>query len=415
MLPFRPARQSITCQRPIDKGIGAQHRWGVPLSLENEPVDAPTEAIDPKLAALRQGTVNRGDAPSYGRYGQALLRSTDLAGAEQAFRKAAELDPKSWTIRLNLASVLNRRGSRTEAIELLRMPFEDGSADAGTCAQLAILFRQLGDLDGAERAIRRAIECRPEQSRYRLDLVNVLHWRGKKDEAMSMLRELATNIADAEGLCRTGRMLGMYGDRAASEAMIRRAIALDPKPPYRLVLAESLFRWQRLREALPWLWELKAEEFAHEDIGEMWEKSIARLGGLESVELSVQRELRSNPDDASLRGLLAELLKEQGRVHGAIAVLSARGKEGLEDSRIRATLQRLQAMRDNPGNIAERTGGSFVFPSVDTRASESVVEAADQPLTLAVSDTPPRAEAEPRVPRGGFRNMLRRLTGRRQT
>jgi thioredoxin-like negative regulator of GroEL len=363
------------------------------MSLANEAIHPAKGDADPEPAPSSQTVPGKGDAGAYARHGAALLQSQDLAGAEQAFRKAVELDPKTQDFRRRLAGVMNRRGSRTKAIELLRPLFEDGTAEAGTCVQLSQMLAKSDDLDGAERAIRRAIEQRPDAIRFRLELVNVMHKSGRVDEAVAMLHELAATTSDPEGLFRIGHILGSrYSDRLGSEPIIRRAIELDPKPDYRIVLADLLVRWNRLFEALLVLWELKAEGFQHTDMSELWAKTVARLGGAELGEEKLQRELQSNPDDPVLRGALAEMVLAQGRLDGAIRILLSRGEDGANDFRIAAMLGRLQAMR---GKAVDAGQGSH-------HASDNGSSAPEGSKPFALPTQP-----DPVAPIGKFRRILR--------
>ncbi len=86
--------------------------------------------------------------------GLVALQTGDAGLAAQYLRQAAQLQPKNWAFRGNLASAL----------------------------------MELGDLDGAESAFRRAARLNPEQAQFQMGIANCLALRGKLAEAEKQLR-----------------------------------------------------------------------------------------------------------------------------------------------------------------------------------------------------------------------------------
>lgn len=101
--------------------------------------------LDPELA---DGWVN---------YGVALRRLGDEAAAEEAYRRALEVDAGAVAAYQNLASLLRLEERHQEAVELLSLTRKLGDFNPYNYLSLGDLSRRLGDLEEAERFYRRAL------------------------------------------------------------------------------------------------------------------------------------------------------------------------------------------------------------------------------------------------------------------
>ena len=378
------------------------------------------------VTLLRQAAANGGaDAGSYGLLGQILADAKDLPGAEEAFRKAVELNPKALAFRKSLAGVLNRRGMSEQAADLLRPAVEDGSADPGTCILLGHSLARFGDLAGAEQAIRRAIELNPSECKLRVELAGMLHRQGRLDEALAILHELAAaSTTDADSLHQVARMLSLrFGDRAYGELLARKAVELDPsEPEFRFTLADLLIRRKEQLEALTIAWELRAEGIRYGKAFELWERAISKIGGLFTADQKLQRALQSNPADSTLHGTLAEVLHEQGRSDDAITVLLSHIEDGTEDARIFATLGRVRAARGNAEGAAQALRKAIEIDPTVKGYHEALAELAQRVPSaseaLAASANSPGGDKEPEArfrdgpPRRNLRTALLRFSAR---
>ncbi len=112
----------------------------------------------------------------------------DLAGAEQAYREADELQDAEGAILLGL--VLKRRGEPHSAIEAFQRAEARGHPEAGSC--LGNLLAETGDIEGAKAAFERSIAAGSTDAVMNLGLT--LADQGSVDEALLHLR-----VADENG------------------------------------------------------------------------------------------------------------------------------------------------------------------------------------------------------------------------
>ncbi len=138
-----------------------------------------TLAVDPRFTDAR--ILRAGVLASRGAYQPAIA---DL-------RQAVQTDPAKPAIRLDLARVLAESGRKTEAAAeydaVLRVQPDFAPALTGKGA----LQAELGELDAAERTLRRALELSPRQDEARFDLAQVLERRGRRQQAIAEYHRLA--------------------------------------------------------------------------------------------------------------------------------------------------------------------------------------------------------------------------------
>lgn len=166
------------------------------------------------------------------------LDPAKLADAEQACRRAAELDPYNVYFALDLASVLlsQRRWAEAEAVarrvvelfpdfamsysylgyvalvrdevaqaeQLLAQAVEknwrgDRTTQASTWSNLGIVRARRGDLTGAVAALRRALDLSPQYLDARMNLAVVLERLGRDAEALTEYRRLLADAPQAPG------------------------------------------------------------------------------------------------------------------------------------------------------------------------------------------------------------------------
>ena len=97
--------------------------------------------------------------------GVARRRSGDPAGAEAAYRRALEADPRAASAYQNLAALLQLRGHADEAEELLRLGAGAGSRNPYAYLELGDISLRRGRIGEARRFYRRALHLyrdRPE-------------------------------------------------------------------------------------------------------------------------------------------------------------------------------------------------------------------------------------------------------------
>lgn len=201
------------------------------------PAGSPLPANPEALAAWREG--------------RGRLLGGDLAKAEDSFKRAAGLDPKSHLPVLGLAEVALHRGDlgRAEAAMAQARERAPKSAEvAAVSGRVAVARKRAAD---AEREFRRAMALDPKFMTPRLDLADLFMATGRVDDAVEAFRAATTadpkHAGAAFGL---GRALAARGDlpgaQRAFEQSARLAPAL-PMPP--VALAEVLGAQKRFDDA----------------------------------------------------------------------------------------------------------------------------------------------------------------------
>ncbi len=139
--------------------------------------------------------------------GVARRRTGDMSGAEEAYKKAMDLDPKALPAYHNLASLLRVRGDTEAARKMIRMLDQPGNRDPFMYLALGDMSLREGHLDDAGRYFRRA---------YRLQ-------RGHAETRAGM-----------------GLLAFKTGDLKAAENWLGRARKVEPENPRVLQLARYL-------------------------------------------------------------------------------------------------------------------------------------------------------------------------------
>lgn len=189
------------------------------------------------IAVVRDVTSRGSDDPElFGRLGHLLWQQSDFAGAETAFRRAAELMPPP-RFRLSLADCIEKQGRLAEAIAVLRDVAETCDDPQAFTRLGHLLLRE--DAGAAEAAFRRAAK-RDRTPAPRLGLAESLARQGQPQEAIATLRELAEEGHDDSRIyARLGDLLLNLKEFAAAQEALRHAIRISPDPSYRASLERA--------------------------------------------------------------------------------------------------------------------------------------------------------------------------------
>jgi tetratricopeptide (TPR) repeat protein len=245
------------------------------------------EAADQLRRAIALGAAGPAGRRSLG---NALLRLSDLAGAQRAFEDALKLAPDDADAHYGLASVFRALGEtqRQEAelatFETLRAASEAKSAQEGALDALvrdAVTRMADGKCEEAEPLFRRALE-------------SPLVISGGRHRA-----RILTDLAK----CRDGS-----GAREEAEALYRDALGADAGLfTASFDLGTLLARVGRLEEAVPHLVTAVAlspfDHAAHLNLGLAW----ALLGRVNDAQAEVEKAPILQPDDLAIRQLLVDL------------------------------------------------------------------------------------------------------------
>ncbi len=150
------------------------------------------------------------DQEAFLKLGVLLTRNGDLAGAEQALRKAEALAPQSVDPAYYLAVALTMQGERLQtAGDRTAVDKFQAAADAALRAVqlkpdhaqaqefLGLALKRLGRRPEAIEAFRAALRCRPEDAEAHLVLGQALAEDGQEGEALVQL-QYASDLAAPE-------------------------------------------------------------------------------------------------------------------------------------------------------------------------------------------------------------------------
>ena len=192
--------------------------------------------------------------------------SGDLAGAEQAFAKAAELRPQSAPVRARLAEILLLQGRPDDAEpHFTALLDEEGFAPLAHHG-LARLAAQRGNHEQAVEGFNKALELQPSAGGIRNAMAQSLRTLGRTEEAQAELAKkesgavtfpdplrerLDTLPRSAGSFLRRGNQALVAGRLEEAHQLFEQGKAANPKNiELRLNLALTQVRRQRLDDAL---------------------------------------------------------------------------------------------------------------------------------------------------------------------
>ena len=183
------------------------------------------------VAPLRRAVeIRPEDAAAWRLLGEALVESDDVDAAQRALQTAQQLEESAHE------QAVERTVQREQARELV---------------EESTRLHAEGRNDEALERLRRAAELAPDDPLPRMVEVRLLVTLGRRDEALSRAEELvARRPGDPQALHLRGMTRYAFGDPAAAEADLRRALELAPdNPPSLGGLALALIAQDRLDEA----------------------------------------------------------------------------------------------------------------------------------------------------------------------
>ena len=148
----------------------------------------------------RSVQLNDQDGPVWNNLGNALLRLNRIDEAENCYRQALAVAPGLISAINNLGVALKRRGRLDKALicfreAILHMPdFLDAHFNLGE------LYYHLDMIPEAEAEFRRCVELNPEFHQAHASLAQCLHDQGKREEALTLLRDAHARFPDDEDI-----------------------------------------------------------------------------------------------------------------------------------------------------------------------------------------------------------------------
>jgi tetratricopeptide (TPR) repeat protein len=172
---------------------------------------------------------------------RAALRAL-LAEAIPLYEQALAADPASSALRAELGYWLVAAGDPQRALPHLESA-DAALGTAGTALRLGLARAKLGDRDGAERDVRRALALRPGYGAAQIALGNMLRRRGAHAEAIAILRTASgagSNEDRARALAALGAAQLAAGRRPEAERSFDQAILYAPaRAEIRLAIARA--------------------------------------------------------------------------------------------------------------------------------------------------------------------------------
>jgi tetratricopeptide (TPR) repeat protein len=142
-----------------------------------------------------------------------------------------------------LGNLLLHLGRPEEALESYGNALRLRSDDLGVLLAMGAASRDIGNLDAAAAAFRRAVEIRPSAAELRYNLSVVLRLQNRNDDAMTACQkalELDATLVAAVVLL--AKLHVDRGEFASAEALLERVISMDPDSPEAWSVFPSLRR-----------------------------------------------------------------------------------------------------------------------------------------------------------------------------
>ena len=183
----------------------------------------------------------------------ALLQLDDVEGAAEAFRTAAKLNPDDPQLQIGAANCIALRGDVVRAEAQLRKVVRRFPKAAAAWLNLGNAVRDQGRLEEAAKLFRRAVDLDPHSADARTNLGSMLHQLQRFDEALTEYRAaVALSPGDPNVHCNLASAQIDIGNFMEAESIAREALRLDERSVIaHSMLSAALSSQGRLREALP--------------------------------------------------------------------------------------------------------------------------------------------------------------------
>jgi predicted O-linked N-acetylglucosamine transferase (SPINDLY family) len=173
---------------------------------------------------------NAADAEAHHALGTVAFRKGDLAGAAEAYARAAAADPPRVEAAIALVETLRLAKRFDEAVTAGRRATELAPDSAPAWNNFGLALDEAERLDEAEVALRRAIEIDPKHRKAHLNLGNVLRRTKRADEAARSLQTaLEIEPAYHQAWNSLGVVLGDLGRFPEASEAFHRALKLQPR------------------------------------------------------------------------------------------------------------------------------------------------------------------------------------------
>ena len=273
------------------------------------------EGKAPEAVSLLEGITAHSPSPVLlDLLGDAYTQAHELAKAEQAYRKAAELDPSELSHQRGLGQTLLAEEKYSEALSVYRKLSDLVPDDADVYLRIAQIYRELHQLDKAEEILVKARQYAPGSLEVMYNEAMLYQAQGRYQDAIRVLSDAVTGIKS----------------QPPAAPSRRRSLAI---------------LYQQLGQLYRDTQNYQAAIYTFEELGHLGEEEDRRARMLimdtyrsaKDLAKALQtgkEALAKYPADPSIRASQALLLGENGQTEDAVKILRAQlhGNQGDRDT-----------------------------------------------------------------------------------
>lgn len=279
---------------------------------------------DEAIAAFdRAIALNPADANAWANRGIVRFWADDLVGAAEDFDKAGEINPAERIAMNGRGLIALREGRHLDAVVEFSMSLRSQPDDAFVLRARSQAYFAMGEWDKSLADLRKLRELTPAATELDFQEIAVLSEADRLDEAAAAAAALvARDPADVEAIQLQASVLTRGGDFGGAEAVLDKAIALEPDHPI-LLLDRAALRLRRggLEEARADM--AIVRPIARQSAGLLnnlcWTQAVAGVD-LEQALADCDAALALQPDSAGILDSRALVLLHLGRPADALAL-----------------------------------------------------------------------------------------------
>src|SRR5216684_1111715 len=153
------------------------------------------EGKSSEAVALLEGMTNRTSSPLlFDLLGDAYTQTKDLPKAEQAYRKATELDPTELSHQRGLGQTLMSEEKFPEALTVYQKLSDVMPDDADNYLRIAQIYREMHQLDRAEESLLKARQYAPGNLEVMYNEAMLYQAQGRYDDAIRVLSDAIAGV-----------------------------------------------------------------------------------------------------------------------------------------------------------------------------------------------------------------------------
>jgi tetratricopeptide (TPR) repeat protein len=156
--------------------------------------------------ALLEGVTSKTSSPTLlDLLGDAYTQTKDLAKAEEAYRKATEIDPSELSHQRGLGQTLLSEEKYPEALKVYQRLADLMPDDSDVYLRIAQIYRELHQLDKAEETLTKARQFAPGSLDVMYNEAMLYQAQGRNEDAIRVLSEAVTGVKNQSDVLPTRR------------------------------------------------------------------------------------------------------------------------------------------------------------------------------------------------------------------